>query len=45
MRPIFASKDSFNYQAAVWLNNILTPLREHSSVLKLTTLVKNLCKY
>ena len=26
MRPTFASKDSFNYQAAVWLNNILTPL-------------------
>ena len=34
MRPILASKDSFNYQPAVWLNNILTSLREHSSVFK-----------
>ena len=34
MRPILASKNSFNYQAVVWLNTILTPLQEQSSVLK-----------
>ena len=34
MRPILASQDSFNYQAAVWLNNILSPLLKHSSALK-----------
>ena len=32
--PILASKDSFNYQVAVSLNNIFPPLQEHSSVLK-----------
>ena len=36
MRPILASKNSFSYQASVWLNNILTPLREHSTALKNT---------
>ena len=34
MRPVLASKNCFNYQAAVWRNNIPTPFREHSSVSK-----------
>ena len=30
-RPILASYDSFAYECAVWLSEILTPLREHPS--------------
>ena len=33
-RPILASYDSFTYECAVWLSEILTPLREHPSNIK-----------
>ena len=33
-RPILASYDNFSYECAVWLSEILTPLREHPSNIK-----------
>ena len=33
-RPILASNGSYTYDCAVWLNEILTPLREHPSCIK-----------
>ena len=33
-RPILTSYDSFAYECAVWLSEILTPLREHPSNIK-----------
>ena len=33
-RPMLASYDSFAYECAVWLSEILTPLHEHPSNIK-----------
>ena len=34
MRPILSSIGSYNHECAAWLSEILTPLRQHTSVVK-----------
>jgi len=33
MRPVISAVSSFNHKAAMWLSNILAPLRHHSTVI------------
>ena len=37
MRPILSSIGSYNHECAAWLSVILTPLRQHTSVVKDTS--------